>query len=114
MNRPLKVFISGALSAPDERRRMANVDAANEAAAKVVEAGHYPFVPHNMVAVHAEVNKKKQPTEEWWLEWCLTWLCDCDVVLRLGASPGADVEQRYALARGIPVVEHVKELEGIA
>jgi hypothetical protein len=112
--KPLKVFVSGPLSAPDERRRMANVDAANEAAAKVVEAGHYPFVPHNMVAVHAEVNKKKQPTDRWWLEWCLTWLHHCDVVLRLGSSPGADLEREFAHKWGIPVVEHVKELEGIA
>jgi hypothetical protein len=110
----LLVFVSGPLTAPDTRRVLANVDSANEAAARVVEAGHYPFVPHNMVSVHAEVDKKRQPSDSWWLQWCLAWLENCDVVYRIGASPGANIERDFAIRKGIPVVESVSELEGLS
>lgn len=111
--RPLKVFVSGPLTDPTISGVIENVWQAEYVAARIIEAGHYPFVPHQSWTLDhqfAALTGERKP-HAWWIEWCIAWLDHCDALYRIGPSPGADMERDYAVARGIPVVETVDELE---
>ena len=77
---------------------------------KLIDNGYLPFapllshfwdylIPHNY---------------DYWLEYCVNWLLECDFVLRLpGESKGADYEEVVAMQNGIPVVYSILELNEI-
>lgn len=86
----MKVYIAGPYSIGDTA---ANVRRALEAAEKVRELGHLPFVPHlthfwHLVFPHPY---------EYWIAMDNEWLLECDALLRLpGESVGADGEVAWA------------------
>lgn len=76
-----------------------NVNAAIDAAARLLDAGFAPYVPHLTWYMH-----QRQPRDrEVWLQLDRAWLKRCDALIRLpGVSPGADEEWEIAGYRGIP------------
>jgi hypothetical protein len=112
---PLRVYIAGPLTAPTYRGVLDNIERADRAGAEVIRAGHYPFIPHhswNTDEEYKALTGEGKP-HAWWMQWCLTWIDFCDVVYRIGASPGADMERDYALAAGIPVVTDLRHLSEV-
>lgn len=100
----MKVYISGPYS---NGNKLANVNAAIDAAQEVWVAGHDPYIPH---LTHYWDERHSHSIDDW-MEMDLSWLSDCDAVLRLpGESGGADMEVARALELGIPVVYEVKQL----
>jgi len=100
----LRVFIAGPLTVGDHD---ANVQAFIEAADRVVNTGHIPYVPAlthlwNLISWHPR---------EFWLDYGIEWLATCTALLRLpGESEGADREEVYARSMGIPIYHNVSEL----
>ena len=105
-----RVFIAGPYSSGDVE---ANVAAALDAAAALIDLGLAPFCPHLFHFLHA---RHPYPYEVWMMQ-DAQWLPLCEAVLRLpGESPGADIEVAHARELGIPVacsVEVVAELVGV-
>ncbi len=101
-----RVYIAGPMTTSGEPGP--NLNAAACAAAELLKAGHFPFVPHVTWLLHAirpDVDVKL------WLAWDLEWLTSCDAVVRLpGKSHGADLEVALAHKLDLPVYSSVKEL----
>src|SRR5262245_9980986 len=100
----MRVYIAGPLTASGDS--MENIRAALDAAQKVREAGHNPFVPHLNHFWHFLYPASYGE----WMAYDLVWLDVCQALIRLpGESPGADIEVRYAKTRRILVYEGVDE-----
>jgi len=79
-----------------------------QAAEKVYNAGHVPFIPHTMTTLWALLHPK---SKDEWLEIDLEVLSRCDGIVRLsGESEGAEIEVEFAEENNIPVYESVDEL----
>lgn len=101
----MKVYIAGPISVGDTAL---NIRRALEAAERVRELGHYPFVPHLFHFWHFAFPHP----HDWWMQMDLEWLLICDAVLRLpGKSPGADREVKMAGHNGIRVFCSLEELQ---
>jgi hypothetical protein len=78
-----------------------------QAGMHLIRAGYAPLVPH--------LTDFTRPYGHFplatWLEVDLPWVAKADAVLRLpGPSRGADAEEAFARARGIPVFSEIREL----
>lgn len=103
----LTVYVAGPLTTGDW---IQNVRAALDAESELIDAGYLPFVPHKSVLSDLVHHRGY----EQWLDWCLAWVEQCDVLLRLpGESPGADREVEHAKLHGKPVV-HGLRLDALA
>lgn len=106
MSRGKRVFIASPMSSSGEPGP--NVNAAATAAAELLQAGHFPFVPQTTWFLHMI---RPDVDVRLWHEWDLLWLESCDVLLRLpGASRGADLEVEKARELGIPVFTRLESL----
>lgn len=106
-----RIYVAGPLSHPDPARRLANVEAAIDAAIALYQAGHAPYVPHLTHFVDVRQLEQNAGLDyETWLRTDLDWLQLCHGVLALGHSPGADRELAYAESHGIPVYWDVDDV----
>lgn len=79
------------------------IDAANE----LIALGYAPYTPL-LSHFHHLIHPNHYDT---WMDVGLTWLVQCDAVLRLpGESKGADIEESKAYECGIPVYYNVRDL----
>ena len=93
----MRIYIAGPYTDGDVA---VNVHKAIEAATKLLELGHTPFVPHLTHFWHLVTPQDY----DIWAKWDMVWLEFCEAVLRLpGLSPGADKECAWALANGLTV-----------
>ena len=105
-----KVYIAGPYTDGDTA---VNVRKAFEIANELADNGFAPFVPHYTHFWHMLFPRPK----EFWLKLDREYLKSCDCVFRIeGNSKGADEEEKFARALGIPVfycveevIEHFKE-----
>lgn len=111
MTQPLKLYIAGPYTAPTEQQRMANVNAAIDAAIAAYRKGHFPFIPHLTHFVDVRAKQSSLPLQwEDYIRWDLVWLNECDAVLCLGGSRGADLELDAAKRLGKRIFSSVDEL----
>lgn len=102
----LRVYIAGPYAGG---KWGTNIRNAIEAAERVYQAGHAPFIPHTMNGLWSILHEKDK---EEWLDIDLAYLGQCDCMIRLpGESPGSDVEVAYAEEKGISVFWSVDEFE---
>lgn len=88
----------------------ANVSSSIEMWHKLADKGYAPFSP--LLSHYLHLHRQRPYTE--WLEHDMIWLRQCDAVLRMpGESKGADAEVAEAIARDIPVVYTLEELEAV-
>ena len=108
----MRIYVAGPYSAPTEQEREANANRAIDAGIAIAEKGYTPFIPHmnHMWAIRGEMKGIEYPWE-FWIDWCLEWLSLCDGILFLGASPGANVELKYAKEAGMPIYYSVDEIK---
>ncbi len=100
------VFIAGPMSTSGEPGQ--NLNAAAVAAADLLLAGYFPFVPHVTWILHAIRPDVAVKTRQRWDHY---WLAFCDAVLRLpGDSRGADEEVALAEKIGMPVFHDLQSL----
>lgn len=99
-----RVYVAGPILLGD---RAANIQRGIAAGEAVRVAGFSPFIPFLNEAWEALYPK----THAEWMEHDYAWLGLCHAVLRLpGASKGADLEEEFARARGIPVFHDLAAL----
>lgn len=99
----LVVYVAGPYSSDPA----AGANAAALAAHALLDAGHYPVVPHLSLLLDLV---RHRPYEEW-LRHDFALLRRCDALLRLpGHSPGADREVQEAERLGVSVVHSIEEL----
>ena len=104
--KPRYVYVAGPLSAPTPEGVIANAERAMHAAARLRDAGLWPFLPHLCLWWD-----KKFPTDyQAWLRLDFAWIERCDALLRLAPSPGTDREVEHALRLRIPVFTDIEQL----
>lgn len=95
-SKPLKVYVAGPYSQGDVGYNVHNAIVAGNI---LLQAGHFPYVPHLSHFMHLQ----KPQSYETWMELDRVWLLQCDALLRLpGFSPGAEKEWLTAIEMGIP------------
>lgn len=99
----LKVFVAGPYTAGDVA---VNVSNAIEAGLALLDAGHFPFIPHLCHFIHMHSPR----SYDTWVAFDNAFLLTCNALVRLpGVSPGADAEVRLANDINIPVFQNVDE-----
>lgn len=107
----MRIFVCSPYSAPLPETRIRNVHRSLEAAVLLIHKGHEPFAPLTSHYIDRLSHTLGTPiTYERWMAWSLCWLAQCDAMLVLGASPGADREVARALELGIPVYDRVEDV----
>ena len=108
----MRIYVAGPLTQGSLWR---NVEAAQDAGARLMEAGHAPFIPH-LFAYMALHECALGFSYEDWMTLDFAWLEQCEALLRLpGESPGSEREVARAHELGIPVFygeEGIEELCG--
>ncbi len=106
------IGIAGPYSAPTEEERQKNLDAMNEAAAKVLEKGHIPIIGMNAALPIVTIANIKD-TYKATMEISLAVINACDAILMIGESPGANKERDLVKAKGLPVYHSLDEIDNV-
>jgi hypothetical protein len=100
----IRVYIASPYSIGD---KVENVRRSLEVSDRLMNKGFVPYAP---LLNHFQNEMFPRPEFDW-LNFDISWLCVCDVVLRLpGRSCGADKEVSVAKEKNIPVFYSIKEL----
>lgn len=103
------IGVAGPYSAPTEEGRKANLDRMNEAAARLLEMGHIPLIGVNAalpVVDKANVTDRYKAI----MDISLAVIANCEALLLLAESHGANKERDLVLAKGLPVYYRVEEV----
>jgi hypothetical protein len=105
------IGVAGPYSAPTKQQRQKNLDAMNEAAARVLEMGHIPIIGMNaalpIVAI-ANIEDKYKAT----MDISLAVINVCEAILMISESPGANKERDLVKSKGLPVYYSLEEIPG--
>jgi len=106
----MKIAVAGPYSASTESQRKSNLDAMNEAAVKIYEKGHIPVIGVNAALFIVE---KINPENRYnaMMEISLAIVGDCDALLLLKESPGANQERDLILSQGKKVFYSLDEIK---
>jgi hypothetical protein len=103
------IAVAGPYSAPTEEQRQANLDAMNIAAARLLEKGHIPIIGMNAalpVLAQANIEDKYKAI----MDISMAVIDNCQAILLLAESPGANRERDHIVAKGFPVYYTVEEV----
>jgi hypothetical protein len=103
------IAIAGPYSSPDPKQRKKNLDALNEAAARLLEKGHIPLIGIN-AALPVLERTKTVDTYKAAMDISMAVISHCEAILLLAESPGANRERDFILAKGLPVYSSVEEV----
>jgi hypothetical protein len=100
----MKIYVAGPYTADTAGGVIRNVNAALDAGLRLARRGHKPYLPHltHFLEMRAVETGEGLPYA-WYLDYDRCWLDDCDALLLLSHSPGADVELKHAQELGITV-----------
>jgi hypothetical protein len=103
----MKIYVAGPYSAPigtaigEVRQKIEeNIAEADSFARRLVDLGHTPFVPHTMMRSWEDEKGVDRKAVE---RICNEWIAQCDALLFLGSSPGANIEKAIAESLGLPI-----------
>ncbi|MFZ1320942.1 MAG: DUF4406 domain-containing protein [Ignavibacteria bacterium] len=103
------IGVAGPYSADTEAERKDNLDAMNEAAAKILELGHIPLIGINAALPVVEKSNFENKYEAI-MEISLAVIDKCEAILMIGSSPGADRERDLVMSKGLPVYYSIEEI----
>ena len=98
------IAVAGPYSAPTEEARQKNLDALNEAAARLLERGHIPLIGIN--AALPVVDKAYGLTDDRYnalMNISMAVVSACDALLFMGESRGANMERDLFVAKSLPI-----------
>ena len=103
------IGVAGPYSAATAEQRQKNLDAMNEAAARLLEMGHVPVIGMNAAL---PVLEKAQLTDVYkaTMDISLAVIAACDALLLIAESPGANKERDLILSQGKPVYRSLSEV----
>jgi len=117
MNEPLRIYIAGPYCPVNcslhsaSKMAQQNVDRAIEVANKLMEKGHFVFVPHLSHYVHIHYSCKRD-YGEWWYEEDNTFLEHwAEAIFFIGSSKGVDMELELAKKLGLKIFYTLREVE---
>ncbi len=115
MAKPLRIYIAGPYTAGTQSEMVRHVNAAIDAGIAAYKKGHFPFIPHltHFVDQRAEEVGLSLTWEDY-IRWDLAWLEECDAILYLGSSRGADLELAQAIRLGKRVFRSTDEVPTVA
>ena len=105
------IGIAGPYSANTEEERRANLDKLNSAAAQVLNKGHIPFIGIN--AALPVVNQTSLADEDRYkaiMDISMAIVNQCDALLLIKESPGANRERDLVLSKGLPVYYELQDI----
>ena len=105
----MKIAIAGPYSAPTAEQRQKNLDQMNEAAAQVYAMSHIPVIGVNAALPVLEKSKAIIPYKLI-MDISLAVVSDCDALLLLAESPGANKERDLILSQNKPVYYSLSEI----
>lgn len=103
------IGVAGPYSASTEEQRKRNLDAMNDAAAKLLEKGHVPIIGVNAalpIVERANVTDKYKAM----MDISLAVIDKCEALLLIGESPGAIKERDLILSKGLPVYYNINDV----
>lgn len=106
------IAIAGPYSADTVGKKKQNLDAMNEAAARIYEKGHIPVIGVNaalFVIEKLEGDNKKSAM----MDISLAVVDKCDSLLLIGEFPGANMERDLVLSKGKKVYFNIDEIPGL-
>ena len=111
MDKPLKIYIAGPYTAETTEQMVTNVNAAIDASFIIFSRGHFPYIPHltHFIDQRAKEVGFKMEWEDY-IRWDLAWLENCDALLYLSSSRGADLELRAAKEAGKQIFYSLNEI----
>ena len=106
------IGIAGPYSATTVEQRQKNLDALNQAAAKVLEIGHIPLIGIN-AALPVIAFSKTDNSYKAIMDISLAVINTCDALLLIAESPGANKERDLILSKGLPVYYSLEEIPSL-
>ena len=103
------IGVAGPYSAPTAAQRQQNLDAMNEAAARLLELGHIPLIGMNASMPVLEKARVPDPYRST-MAISLAVIGACEALLLLAESPGANKERDLVLSKGLPVFRSIEEV----
>lgn len=103
------IGVAGPYSAPTAEQRQKNLDAMNEAAARLLELGHIPLIGMNASMPVLEKASVADPYH-CTMEISLAVIGACEGLLLLAESPGANKERDLVLSKGLPVFRSIEDV----
>lgn len=103
------IGVAGPYSADTAEKRKSNLDAMNNAAARLLESGHIPIIGMNAalpVIERANLKDKYKAT----MEISLAVIDRCEGILMIGESPGANKERDLILSKNLPVYYKIEDV----
>lgn len=103
------IGVAGPYSADSEEKKQSNLDAMNNAAARLLEMGHIPLIGMNAalpVIEKANLKDKYKAT----MEISLAVIDTCEGILMIGESPGANKERDLILSKNLPVYYKIEDV----
>ena len=98
----MRIYVAGPYSAPTLEERITNANSAIDAGLALMEKGHSPFIPH--LSHYADERAlDTQGSRRTWADWMkldLDFLEQCEGLLFLAPSFGANIELRRAREMG--------------
>ena len=97
----MRIYIAGPYTAATPDALEANAKNAIDAGLTVLQKGHVPFIPH--LTHYVDLRAKEIKIEIGWndyMKWDDAWLEQCDALLYLSSSKGADIERKRAESLG--------------
>ena len=96
-NMDMKIYVAGPYTASSESEIQQNVNNAIDAGIEVYKKGHFPYLPHltHWIELRSKQTNKGLKWEDY-LEMDRSWLENCDALLFLSDSKGANLELGHA------------------
>jgi hypothetical protein len=102
------IGVAGPYSAPTAEKRLSNLEALNNAAAKLADLGHVPIIGMN--AALPVVSKLGKDNYDLVMNISLAVIRGCDALVLIAESPGANRERDLILSLGKPVYYSIEEV----
>lgn len=107
----MRIYVAGPYSAATVEGREANTMRAMRAGLILMQRGHDPYVPH--LSHFLDLEAPQLGLRFTWDDWMMLsnqWLQQCDALLYLGSSRGADMELAWATDWGLKIYRNLLDV----
>lgn len=105
------IAVAGPYSAKTEELKQTNLDAMNSIAAQLLSGGHTPVIGVNAaLPIVDKANLRGAERYKAIMDISMAVVDNCDALLLIGESPGANRERDLILSKGHPVYYDLKEI----
>lgn len=92
-------------------KMMKNILKAIKIGEKIIEKGHFPFIPHLSAFMYMFIDKCFPM--EFWYRYDLEILDRCDAILIIGESEGTRIEEHHAYLKGMKIFRSLDEIQEV-